>query len=233
MYFDPSARVWDLDMESTATSCPRPGVSNGHIVGPHVSIPWDYGTQIQLKTMVKSPNYFYGYPRDYRPDVGVIKVCIQAFDGNQANDLSVASLGIPVAPAQPHKETSLRHSTSKASSTHNSCGVDHTPLRTTPPNVGVVGDPSMAQIPLRISPPMVGSTIDQVVIVQVVLQAMGNPSLGHAVNLSAQPNSGSPQFGSMKPNPRCCLANPHSTHHIPSTININTILNLRELHLPL
>ncbi|ERN02573.1 hypothetical protein AMTR_s00087p00080500 [Amborella trichopoda] len=56
----------------------------------------------------------------------------------------------------------------------------------------------MAQFPLGASQPMVDNTVDPGRIAQVVLQAIGNPSLGQAANFFAQPNLGSPSTWSSK-----------------------------------
>ncbi|ERN03640.1 hypothetical protein AMTR_s00144p00030800 [Amborella trichopoda] len=127
MYFDPSVMVWDSDIESTANSHQRLGMSNCRPMGQH---PWDYGTQAQPSTMVKQPSYPSGDQLSYRPDgrVHQDRGCLHAFSGNQTTEFSVDDPRVPIAHPPPNRENSARHNASESSNIRSSRRADHAPL---------------------------------------------------------------------------------------------------------
>ncbi|ERN16367.1 hypothetical protein AMTR_s00052p00068830 [Amborella trichopoda] len=91
----------------------------------------------------------------------------------------------------------------------------HWPLRTPPQYFG----PKTAYT--RDSYQKAGHTIDLTVVTQAILQAITNPSLGHAVNLLARPNLEPSQFGRVQRDSGMVLNRPSfdmSYHFNPSQL---------------
>ncbi|ERN00628.1 hypothetical protein AMTR_s00091p00133700 [Amborella trichopoda] len=126
---------------------------------------------------------------------------ICAFSGEHADELNISDPSIPTIPPAPDREHSVRNSVIRTSIPHSSRKADRPPLGATPHNVGAIPDLSMAEITLGASSLMIGSTIDPAWIAQPVLQAIRNPTLRHATNLSTQLYLGPPQYNRAQHDP--------------------------------
>ncbi|ERM93699.1 hypothetical protein AMTR_s00004p00219880 [Amborella trichopoda] len=121
------------------------------------------------------------------------KIVIRACSGDQAGDLIIGDRLVPIAPHPPSREHSARGSATGSSSVSSNHRADQAPLKASRPSMRVAPNPSVAQFPLGTNQPVVDNPVDPTRIAQAILQAMGNPSVGHATNFLAQPNLGPPQ----------------------------------------
>ncbi|ERN02391.1 hypothetical protein AMTR_s00096p00102130 [Amborella trichopoda] len=162
----------------SGTSIDRPS-------GQCVAITWDYGAEPLPGSVVRSGAVLQQaevLPPSRRRTQDRVSAC----GGGQAGDLSIGDPPVLITPRPPSRVHSTKGSATRSFNVCSSRGANQAPLRVAQPSIRLAPNPSVDKFPQGMSQQVVDNPVDSNRIAQAVLQAMGNPSLGHTTN--SQPN---------------------------------------------